>query len=176
MTSPYVVDTNVLIAASTVDMIFPYLGNAEPPDASLRKEIYDWLDSFLLSPSCILILDRQSKILKEYKNKLRDNHLGLRMVTHKMRTQTVDLVEVSYDKDGHAILDAELTGTVHDRADRKMVAAALSAQQKHGACAIVFATDSDWHGWQKKLEARGLVLQPLIPEYSLAKFYEKQSK
>ena len=57
-----------------------------------------------------------------------------------------------------------------------MVAAALDAKFLHGNCAIAFAGDSDWHGWEDPLAAAGLELEPLIPEWSRAKYQEKLGK
>jgi hypothetical protein len=81
---------------------------------------------------------------------------------------------VQYDENGDGILDEALQTIVHDRADRKMVAAALDAKQCYAQCAVAFAGDSDWHGWENDLQTRGLELEALIPEWSRVKYRDKQ--
>ena len=51
-----------------------------------------------------------------------------------------------------------------DDADRKMVAAALEALEKTGFCAIAFASDTNWYGWQDALERRGLDIDAVIED------------
>lgn len=171
----YVVDTNVLIAASAVDAASPVVKDATPSDPALRMRVWAWLDQFSTSNSH-LVLDGQGKIEKEYRNKLGFNDFGRQVVIHKWSTNAVDQVNVSYDENGDGVLDEPLQTVVHDRADRKMVAAALGARFLYGECAITFAGDSDWHGWENDLVAAGLELEPLIPEWSRAKYQEKLGK
>lgn len=171
----YVVDTNVLIAASTVDATSSVAKDATPSDPALRMRVWDWLDQFSKSNSR-LVLDGQGKIEKEYRNKLGFNDFGRQVVIYKWSTNAVDLVDVPYDKNGDGVLDEPLRTIVHDRADRKMVAAALDAKFLHGNCAIAFAGEPDWHGWEDHLVAAGLELEPLIPEWSRAKYQEKLGK
>lgn len=175
MKSRYVVDTNVLIAASAVDADSPVAQDATPSDPSLRLKVWKWLDQFRESSSH-MVLDGQQGIEEEYSHKLGFNDFGRQVVIHKYSTCAVDLVDVSYDENGDGVLNESLQTIVHDRADRKMVAAALDALDIHGDCAIAFAGDSDWHGWEDGLSDTGLELEPIIPEWSRAKYAEKSGQ
>jgi hypothetical protein len=168
----YVVDTNVLIAASSVhnEKI-----DATPINFELRKKVWDWLTDFEQS-TARLTLDGQGKIEAEYGHKLGFNDYGRQVVIHKYSTCAVDLVNVAYDQDGHALLDEPLQTIIHDRADRKMVAAALEGNKLDGQCTIAFAGDTDWHGWEHELLKVGLELKPIIEDWSRAKYAEKLLK
>lgn len=69
MRERYVVDTNVLIAASTVDAYFPVAKDATPKDPQLRMQVWEWQSAFQQS-SKRLVLDGQGGIEREYANKL----------------------------------------------------------------------------------------------------------
>ena len=49
MKARYVVDTNVLIAASAADPVHPKDIDATPAEPLLRLQIWQWLDSFRAS-------------------------------------------------------------------------------------------------------------------------------
>lgn len=74
MKERYVVDTNVLIAASAADPQHPKDVDATPEDLSLRLKIFCWLDEFRASSSR-LVFDDAWKIYNEYRNNRRS--LGL---------------------------------------------------------------------------------------------------
>lgn len=171
----YVVDTNVLIAASAIDADSPLAQHATPSDPNLRLQVWAWLDRFDHSTSR-LVLDGADEIQKEYDRNLDFNDFGRQVVIHKYSTSAVDLVDVLYDENGNGILNEPLQTIVHDPADRKMVAAALDALDIHGDCTIAFAGDSDWHGWEDSLCTAGLELMPIIPEWSRAKYAEKNGR
>lgn len=173
MKERYVVDTNVLIAASAGDPQDLRDIDATPKDASLRLKIFCWLDKFRASSSH-LVLDDAGKIFKEYGNKLNDQDFGLQVVIHKWSTSAVDNVSVEYDANGHGCLPDTLTPTIHDREDRKMVAACLAALHAYGACVIAFAGDSDWIGWEEALHDHEVELEPIIEEWARQKYAEKQ--
>lgn len=168
----YVVDTNVLIAASAVDTDSALAGEATPSDPELRQKVWVWLNSFRKDISH-LVLDGQGGIAKEYNRNVGFNDFGRQVIIHKYSTSAVDLVDVLYDGNGDGLLDEPLQTVVHHSDDRKMVAAALDAMNSHGQCAIAFAAESDWHGWEADLVAAGLDLEPIIPEWSRAKYLEK---
>mgnify|MGYP003584901168 CR=1 FL=1 len=148
----YVVDTNVLIAASAADPVNPKDIDATPDVPELREPV---------------------RIMEEYTRKLGFNDFGIQVVMHKWSTAAVDDVDVVYDEDGSAILPTALAALVHDGADRKMVAAALASRQVFGEGCIVFAGDTDWHDWEDGLLAHELLLEPIIEAWSRAKHVEK---
>ena len=173
MKARYVVDTNVLIAASAADPAHPTDIDATPEDPALRLRVWEWLEQFR-SSDARLVLDTDNKIFDEYSKKLGFNDFGIQVVMHKMNTATTDDVTVQYDHDGHGVLPVSLVSVIHDLADRKMVAAALGAAQTVGVAPIAFAGDTDWHGWEDQLLRHGVVLEPLIEQWSRAKFTEKK--
>ncbi|MDD5461527.1 MAG: hypothetical protein PHG00_07825 [Methylococcales bacterium] len=175
MNESYVVDTNVLIAASAIDANSPKARDATPSDPELRRKVWQWLNDFQLSASQ-LVLDGQGQIEDEYGHKLGFNDFGRQVVQYKWDTLAVNQVHVDYDENGHGILEEPLQTIIHDLADRKMVAAALDAKFLHNNSTIAFAGDTDWHGWEKSLLEAGLELEPIIEEWSRAKFAEKLSK
>lgn len=175
MKSRYVVDTNVLIAASAADPIHPKDMDATPTDPTLRMAVWQWLNDFQIAASN-LVLDHEGKIFDEYNHKLGFNDFGIQVVMHKFSTAAVDHVSVSYDADGHGVLPATLTPVIHDLADRKMVASALAAVHEHGDCPIAFAGDTDWHAWEDALMQHGVELKPIIEQWSLAKFLAKSQR
>lgn len=175
MKARYVVDTNVLIAASAADPIHPKDIDATPADPMLRMEVWEWLSNFQ-SSSSNLVLDLEGKVYEEYNKKLGFNDFGIQVVMHKFSTAAIDHVSLAYDADGHGILPDTLVPVIHDLADRKMVAAALTATQIHGECPIAFAGDTDWHEWEQVLTVHGVELKPIIEHWSRAKFMAKQQR
>ncbi len=55
MRDRYVVDTNVLIAASAADPVNPADIIATPTDPALRLEVWQWLDTFEKSDSRLVL-------------------------------------------------------------------------------------------------------------------------
>lgn len=168
----YVVDTNVLVAASAADPVHPHDVGATPDDPLLRLQIWQWLDHFQQSDSR-LVLDLAGEIFHEYQQKLGFNDFGIQVVMHKWSTAAVDTVAVEYDVDGAAVLPPELAVVVHDMADRKMVAAALAALERFGQTCVAFAGDTDWHDWEQALRAHHIELEPLIEAWSRKKHADK---
>ena len=81
-------------------------------------------------------------ILKEYKDNLRHEHFGRRVVQHKFDTGRMKIVDLTYWSNGDELvadLPEHCVDNFHDLGDRKMVAAAAAANAP-----IVNATDSDW--------------------------------
>ncbi|WP_292974962.1 hypothetical protein [Nitrosomonas sp.] len=175
MKQRYVIDTNVLILASAASPTTPKDIDATPEEPALQLQVWQWLVEFENSMAR-LVLDSAGKIKEEYDRKLGFNDYGIQVIIHKWSTLAVDNVEVQYDADGHAVLQPPLESVVHDRADRKMVAAALAAMQQYGESTIAFAADTDWHGWEQALIHAGLSLEPIIEEWSRAKYTEKMKR
>ncbi|GMV68695.1 MAG: hypothetical protein AMXMBFR76_11340 [Pseudomonadota bacterium] len=175
MKARYVVDTNVLIAASAADPTHPKDIDATPADTGLREVIWDWLYAFEQSESR-MVLDRAGRIYDEYGNKLGFNDYGIQVVMHKWSTAAVDNVDVEYDVQGYAVLPPTLAPVIHDLEDRKMVAAALATHQLFGEGCIAFAGDTDWHDWEGALTTHQVQLEPIIEKWSRQRHAEKQHR
>jgi hypothetical protein len=175
MSPRYVVDTNVLIAASAGDPVRPKDIDATPSDPDLRRQVWVWLDQFCNSDAR-MVLDTEGKIYEEYTNSkwLGFNDFGIQVVMHKWSTAATDDVHVEYDADGNGVLPASLVSVIHDLADRKMVAAALEAVRVFGQAPVAFAGDTDWHEWENQLIQHGVELEPIIELWSRAKFAQKK--
>ncbi|HBA86882.1 MAG TPA: hypothetical protein DCZ75_02515 [Geobacter sp.] len=172
MKERYVIDTNVLIAASAIEANSPIAKDATPEDPELRKIVNDWLYEFDTSTSR-LVLDGEGQIHDEYCNKLGFNDYGRQVVIHKWSTCNYDQVEVVYDDENCGYLEEPLSSVVHDRSDRKMVAAALEAIKCYGECAIANAADTDWYDWEEALRASGIFVEQIIDEWAKDKWLEK---
>lgn len=175
MRGRYVVDTNVLIAASAADPNHPVDIAATPTEPELRLKIWEWLDCFQKSDSR-LVLDTEQKIFSEYNNKLNHSDFGIQVVIHKWSTCAVDDVIVDYDADGHGVLPGTLTPVIHDLADRKMVAAALMSYNDYDEGCVAFAGDTDWHDWEGALSVHNILLEPIIEEWSRARHEAKRQR
>ncbi len=172
MRARYVVDTNVLIAASSVDPQHPGAMDVTPADPQLRQQVWAWLDCFCRSDTR-LVLDSAGRIFEEYGHRLGFNDFGIQVVMHKWSTAAVDDVLVEYDANGDGILPAPLQPVIHDAADRKMVAAALAAHARFGEGCVAFAGDTDWHDWEDALREYQVLLEPIIEAWSRQKHAEK---
>lgn len=175
MCDRYVVDTNVLIAASSADPSHPKDIDATPEDPALRSQVWSWLKAFRESEDR-LVLDCQQEILKEYRRKLGFNDFGIQVVIHKWSTCAVDDVVLTYDKEGYGVLPLPLSAVVHDLDDRKMVAACLEAINLYRDCRIAFAGDTDWHDWEMTLAEHGVYVLPIIEAWSRQRHAEKKDR
>ena len=175
MRDRYVVDTNVLIAASAADPIQPSDIAATPLDPALRMVIWEWLDNFERSDAR-LVLDFENRIWNEYNNKIGHTDFGIQVVMSKWSKCAVDSVSVDYDEHGHGILPATLMPVIHDLADRKMVAASLASLADFGEGCVAFAGDTDWHDWEEALFAHDVIVEPIIEAWSRAKHAEKKAR
>ncbi len=172
MKDRYIVDTNVLIAASAGHPSNPKDIDATPQDPLLRRTIWEWLSRFTDSDSR-MVLDEGLKIQNEYQNKLSHNDFGLQVLIHKWSNAQVDNVPIDYDDDENACIPRTLETVVHDLADRKMVASALACDYLYGEGCVAFAGDTDWHEWEAELLRHRVLLEPIIEAWSRAKYLEK---
>lgn len=175
MKERYVIDTNILIAASASDPKNPRDIDATPSDPAERMKVWEWLNNFLRSSSR-LVVDSEGIIEEEYGRKLGFNDFGVQVIIRKMSSGASDFVDVAYDANGHGILPVSLDSVVHDREDRKMVAAAIEAHKSFGEGCIAFAGDTDWHDWEAELSRHHVVLEPIIKDWSLKKHAEKKAR
>ncbi|NCC34976.1 MAG: hypothetical protein EOM24_23640 [Chloroflexia bacterium] len=85
MRERYVVDTNVLIAASAADPVTQKDWDATPKEAVYQAQVYQWLTTFEESGAG-WVLDGQGKIEEEYRRRLRHPDYALQVMQHKWDT------------------------------------------------------------------------------------------
>jgi len=171
----YVIDTNILIAASAANPDSSVSNDATPEDPALRLQVLEWLIAFD-SSTTRLVLDGPGKIWEEYQNKLGFNDYGRQVIMHKWSTAAVDNVKVAYDENGHAVLEESLALIIHDLSDRKMVAVVLEALKTCPPCVLANASDTDWYDWQETLAENGIEVEQIIHEWAHAKWLEKKAR
>ena len=106
MKDRYVIDTNVLIAASAAmamrsgKPLLPHHQEVTPQDAGQLEKVLDWLIAFAQSDSR-LVLDNAGQINVEYHRKLDFYDYGIQVVMLKLSRDQIDRVNVDYDADGN---------------------------------------------------------------------------
>jgi hypothetical protein len=167
----YLVDTNVLLAASAVSELSNLALRAMPQEIELREMIYKWLADFDESDQRI-VLDEEGLVLSEYERNmrfnLREQEYGMQVLQNKLDRLLVDYVPIdSIEGNGEhiAVLDQSHEALVPDREDRKWVACALAAQILFGQVPpIVYGAETDWFIAEERLTGIGLCFQRLLPD------------
>lgn len=160
-----IIDTNVLLVASAMDATSPF-DDSEHVSPKTKQLAFDWLLAFRDAPGRNLVLDQAFQIWNEYHNKLgHGQDLGSLVVTDKLQKSAVRFVDVEFDKNGHACVPRDLAEIIHDRSDRKFVAAALADLANGDECVIVNAVDGDWCLWMGALADRGVKVEQLVPGF-----------
>lgn len=167
----YLVDTNVMLAASAVSELSNLALRAMPQEIELREMIYKWLADFDKSDRHI-VLDEEGLVLSEYERNmrfnLREQEYGMQVLQNKLDRLLVDYVPVdSIEGNGEhiAVLDQSHEALVPDREDRKWVACALAAQILFGQVPpIVYGAETDWFIAEERLTGIGLCFQRLLPD------------
>ncbi|MBF0172115.1 MAG: hypothetical protein HQL83_01580 [Magnetococcales bacterium] len=175
MVESRVVDTNVLIVASAADDGSPFRPDATPvEEAQLREIVLKWFQNFERDAKRYIVLDHHWLILTEYGNKLNvdQDYAYLAMMAKQDRGEVL-WVGFEVDPHGHAVLPVHLANSVTDRADRKMVAAALSALNSGNACKLTNACDSDWLDCTQVLKDYGVEVEQLLEEWLLQQKLKK---
>jgi hypothetical protein len=167
--SDHVLDTNVLLVASTSDPSSPFKGSMHVPPAEQRK-VLEWLKAFRKDGSRKLVLDVQRQLMGEYQKQLSKDDLGRRVLMEKFQTARLHSIEM---EDGSARLPEPLRTHVKDLSDRKFVAVALADA---GNSTLVNACDTDWHECEEALQQAGIIVEQLIPEWCRGKYQEKLSR
>lgn len=169
------VDTNVMLAASAIhrDLLSLDDNGAEPPEPQLREIAYNALRAFEESER-YLVLDEEQTIAEEYgrnmsyNEAMRDQEYGLQVVQEKIqRCQvnwvTIDVVEGNGER--IAVLCPELEPLVHDREDRKWIAAGLAHHVLHEVAApIMYAAEFDWYHLESQTSILGIEFERLLPD------------
>jgi hypothetical protein len=170
----YLIDTNVMLAASAVfDSLSRLAEEAEPKEIEFRELIFKWLSEFADSENKIL-LDEENLIRDEYDKKMRFNcamqaqEYGNQVLQSKLDNNLYDLVPiddiVESASDRIALLSPELTAIVTDPDDRKWVAASRSAlDYLEETCPIVYGAESDWYPLEAPLSPYNITFCRLLP-------------
>jgi len=166
----YLVDTNVMLAASAISEFSNVAARAMPREIELRELVYNWLVDFDQSDNR-LVLDEIGLVLAEYDRHMsynwQEQEYGMKVYQNKVDLMQVDQVLIdTFEGNGEhiAVLDPEHEAIVTDREDRKWVACALAALILFGESPpIVYGAETDWHIAREKLEAIGIRVQPLLP-------------
>jgi hypothetical protein len=166
----FLVDTNVMLAASAISELSNVAARAMPREIELRELVYEWLVEFDQSDDR-MVLDDVGLVRDEYERNLphnwREQEYGLRVLQSKIDRMQVDDVPIeSLEANGEhiAVLDPAHEAVVTDREDRKWVACALSAKILFDESPpIVYGAETDWHIARAQLEAIGISFRPLLP-------------
>lgn len=166
----FLIDTNVMLAASAISELSNVATRAMPHEIELRKLVYKWLVQFDQSDDH-MVLDDAGLVLAEYERNLpynwQEQEYGLQVLQSKRDRMQVDDVPIeTYEGNGEhvAVLEAEHEAIVTDREDRKWVACALAAMVLFDESApIVYGAETDWHIAKTQLEALGISFLPLLP-------------
>ena len=140
----------------------PFKDSDVPAEQSMI--VLDWLMAFRADGQQKVVLDQFFKIWEEYNNKMTGQDFGLLVITEKLQSSLVRIVDIAYDKHDHGCLPAELEKVVHDKSDRKFVAVAWIDQSQGGESTIINAVDSDWCDWEEHLKPFGIAISHLIDE------------
>jgi hypothetical protein len=167
MVDSSVIDTNVLIVASAADDGSPFQPDATPvQEVALRQEVLDWLQAFELDAERSVVLDWDWHICGEYQNKLNlEQDYGWLAIMSKRDRNEVVWIGIEVDANGHAKLPPALRSAVSDLADRKMVAAVLSAKADGNDCQLVNACDTDWLDCKQALKNADVRVHHLLGEW-----------
>lgn len=162
MAEARVLDTNVLIVASSADEASPFQPDATPvQERQFRGKVLNWLQEFESDPQRYAVLDWDWHICGEYQKKLTEQDYGWLALMAKRDRNEVIWVGLAVDANGDAVLCPELSNAVTDHADGKIVAAALAAMSEHTA-RITNACDTDWLDCATVLKAHGVEVENLL--------------
>lgn len=167
----YLVDTNVMLAASAVSELSNQAMRAMPQEIELREMIYEWLADFDRSDRRI-VLDEEGLVRDEYERNmpfnLREQEYGMQVLQSKLDRNLADYVPIdSLEANGEhiAVLNPAHEALVTDREDRKWVACALAAQILFDHVPpIVYGAETDWFIAEAQLRGIGLCFQRLLPD------------
>lgn len=167
----YLVDTNVMMAASAVSALSNQATRAMPREVELREQVYQWLAEFDESLDH-MVMDEEGLVRAEYERNMpfnrREQEYGMLVLQNKHDRSLVDYVPIeALEANGEhiAVLEPTLEALVTDREDRKWVACALAAQILLGEMPpIVYAAETDWFVAEAQLTRIGLCFMRLLPD------------
>jgi hypothetical protein len=166
----YLVDTNVMMAASAIREMSNLVALAMPREIELREKVFEWLADFDQSDSQI-VLDDVGLVRAEYERNLpfnwREQEYGMQVLQSKLdRNLAVHVPIDSLEANGEhiALLDPAHEVLVTDREDRKWVACALAVSTLFNEMPpIVYGAETDWFLAEESLKAIGLCFERLLP-------------
>jgi hypothetical protein len=167
----FLVDTNVMLAASATSNLSNVATRAMPIEIELREMVYEWLVDFDKSDNRI-VLDDIGLVQAEYDRNMPHNwqeqEYGMMVLQSKIDRMQMDDVPIeSLEANGEhiAVLDPAHEPLVPDREDRKWVACALAAQILFEETPpIVYGAETDWFMAEEQLKAIGLCFKRLLPD------------
>jgi hypothetical protein len=176
MAAMYLVDTNVMLAASAVHELSNLRFRAMPREIEYREMVYEWLADFEQSDRRI-VLDEAGLVRDEYERNIpynmREQEYGLRVLQSKIdRCLDVHVPIVSLQGNGEhiAVLEPAHEQLVKHRADRKWVACALASKILFDEMPpIAYGAETDWYFAEEGLKEIGLSFHRLLPDA----WYEK---
>ena len=170
----FLVDTNVMLAASAVQELSNVAVRAMPKEIELRVMIYQWLVNFDASEERI-VLDEEGLIRDEYERNMQYNQAlycqeyGMQVLQNKIDHYLVDYVPIDVvtgNGECIAALSQSLEVIVTDREDRKWVASALAAHILHDEIPpIVYGAETDWFIAENGLAVHGICFCRLLPDH-----------
>ena len=166
----FLVDTNVMLAASAISALSNLAERAMPREIELRELVYDWLVKFDQSDDR-MVLDDVGLVRDEYERNMpynwQEQEYGLQVLQSKRDRMQVDDVPIdTFEGNGEhiAVLAVEHEAIVTDREDRKWIACALAAMiMFEESPPIVYGAETDWHIARTQLEDFGIFFLPLLP-------------
>lgn len=163
----FVVDTNVWV------MVDKPIGEISLKEVECMAACKKWLTDFANRHEDRLVLDNCYKILRKYRNNIREDGLARRLL-NKLEEQPRDrLIELDivFNDEGLAVVPSTLED--FDKDDRKFVAVAL-AHNPHPP--IINATDTDWTKAQEQIKALGITVCECCPDYIAEKLKGKRKE
>ncbi len=166
----FLIDTNVMLAASALSDLSDVAVRAMPKEIELREMVYVWLADFDQSDRRV-VLDEEGLIQDEYDRNMpfnmREQEYGMQVLQNKLDRSLVEYlpIETLASNGEHiAVLEPAHEALVPDREDRKWVACALAAQILfEQSPPIVYGAETDWYIAEEQLKAIGLCFQRLLP-------------
>lgn len=169
----YLIDNNVMMAASASLGGSGLVARAEPLDPLLRHRVHKWLSAFERSDRKI-VLDEDGLIRDEYEGQMRFNQAtfaqeyGMLVLQAKIDRQQVEYVPIETELDGGDVIGKfpdHMVNIALDRADRKWIAAAHATHMYLETMpAIVYAAETDWYVIEAQLQQHGFSLRRLLPK------------
>jgi hypothetical protein len=170
--SAYLIDTNVMLAASAIFNLSNLANEASPVEVELREIVFNTLKSFEDSDDR-LVLDYEGSIRDEYERNMPFNttmqtqEYGMLVLQKKLDYNEVDWVTIDIqDANGElvATVHPNLEAIVADRADRKWVASAVAHRELlHSESPIVYGAETDWFKIEAQLAEYGIQMKRLLP-------------